>query len=298
MRLCTSQKPECDLACPLPYPHGAGNNRSSPAATWKRGDLVSVGWVKNNHRGGFVAISLVPVSNMFNKTWHETLTLMMGCWEYEQVDCNVGEDCGTDLRGIALRRIIRVPSVYPDGDYALRYVWFGGLIKTGKRGFFPDFSSCTFVRIEGGDEVGGSFRPYFDAGIHPRIINGTCPTSASELGICNRVGCKKTKKYYAVPTRFNCTTDREESRYQDSITSDLIASAAGDETELSLYDVETDEKNGICKGRVCCPVTCGGCGGKGCEYLPGGEAECCRLPILGTERACTEYRPPCVVRVR
>jgi len=44
---------------------------------------------------------------------------------------------------------------------------------------------------------------------------------------------------------------------------------------------------------VCCPTSCGQCGGKRCGERPGGEAACCGHAIMAANRSCLNYPPPC-----
>jgi len=43
---------------------------------------------------------------------------------------------------------------------------------------------------------------------------------------------------------------------------------------------------------VCCPASCGRCGGKACSKLPGGN-DCCVSTIAKSTRSCELTRPPC-----
>lgn len=50
-----------------------------------------------------------------------------------------------------------------------------------------------------------------------------------------------------------------------------------------------------CTDTVCCNPTCRKCGGLGCELRPGGESNCCKGPILASNKKCTDKRLfPCV----
>jgi hypothetical protein len=54
-------------------------------------------------------------------------------------------------------------------------------------------------------------------------------------------------------------------------------------------------------GKVCCPKTCGTCGGKGCASRPGGPNNCCvgagkkTYGITGIGRSCATHAPPCMI---
>ena len=47
-------------------------------------------------------------------------------------------------------------------------------------------------------------------------------------------------------------------------------------------------------GSVCCPESCGTCGGKGCGGRKGGMGNCCRTIIMAAGESCLLNRPPCV----
>eukprot|EP00750_Incisomonas_marina_P007110 INCI14767.2.p1 GENE.INCI14767.2~~INCI14767.2.p1 ORF type:complete len:230 (+),score=44.66 INCI14767.2:179-868(+) len=46
---------------------------------------------------------------------------------------------------------------------------------------------------------------------------------------------------------------------------------------------------------VCCPKSCGECGGGSCNTRPGGKENCCELEIKATGKACSQNDAPCVV---
>lgn len=54
-------------------------------------------------------------------------------------------------------------------------------------------------------------------------------------------------------------------------------------------------KFGIRSKDTCCPVTCGRCGGKDCNILPGGDKECCSLSIRLANFTCDNTMAPCVI---
>ncbi|CBJ28012.1 hypothetical protein Esi_0089_0053 [Ectocarpus siliculosus] len=57
-----------------------------------------------------------------------------------------------------------------------------------------------------------------------------------------------------------------------------------------------DGIEGFRHGVACCSVSCGQCGGTGCEYLEGGALECCSHDVLTTNSSCSETgEAPCVL---
>lgn len=49
----------------------------------------------------------------------------------------------------------------------------------------------------------------------------------------------------------------------------------------------------ICRGKICCPQSCGQCGGSGCNRRPGGQ-NCCMSTVKKLGRSCDRYAPPCI----
>merc|ERR1711939_920418 len=52
--------------------------------------------------------------------------------------------------------------------------------------------------------------------------------------------------------------------------------------------------------KVCCPKTCGTCGGPGCASFPGGKSECCvgngyKYGITASKKSCSDNAPPCII---
>lgn len=214
----TCEGRQCTDACPSKHSRGMANSQERPAATWERGQSVLVKWAKNNHHGGMIRVSLVPVDKMWDRAWHKKMTIMHSCWEIGEYNCPSGEDCGTDKSREAFSRTVIIPSVFPDGDYVFGYVWYGGLHFKRDRGHFPDYYSCSHIRIRGGTQLEGSYQPFFEPGDNSRrIVNGQCETSADEIGPCEHTGCPTTKSFYAIPKVF------QNGRKPDPITPAVVA---------------------------------------------------------------------------
>lgn len=58
---------------------------------------------------------------------------------------------------------------------------------------------------------------------------------------------------------------------------------------------------GVCvsdvEGWLCCPKTCGDCGGDGCSSRPGGAESCCTSDIIAQNKDCGSNPPPCIIPV-
>jgi len=312
---------ECTQACPSIFARGMKNSRERPARTWKRGQSVSIKWVRNNHRGGLVRMSLVPADQMMSKPWHKKLAIWYGCWESGAHRCS-GAMCGTDTDGTAFGRRMVIPSTFPDGDYVAAVVWYGGIEFMRERGQFPDYHSCSFVRIRGGTPVTSSFQPFWEAGDTGEFNHGgECRSAADEVGVCPKTGCRNAASW-TVAKSF------KGGRRPARITPWIVASAfrvrptftvsGSGRRNAPTSPVRTppptrpppsrpsggnsrpgrggvfDLNKSICAGKVCCPKSCGACGGNGCAMRNGGRDSCCYLDILRKRRSCNNNAAPCV----
>lgn len=52
------------------------------------------------------------------------------------------------------------------------------------------------------------------------------------------------------------------------------------------------------KGQICCPRTCGLCGGPNCASRPGGSAACCEADIVTAGKSCDQHEAPCQIAAR
>lgn len=275
------QGAECTNACPrILEPSRMRNTVGRPAATWARGQTVKVAWARNNHHGGLIRLSLVPVPQMNSRAAHARFALQFGCWESGEYACaREGDTCGTDRAGRAFKRHVRVPRVFVDGDYVLGYVWYGGLHFRRRRGMFADFHSCAFVRVRGGARAGGRHRAAWVAGTGARVVAGRCLTASTSVGLCGRNGCAWRRAFYGTSSRFRGRRPRRVS--------------AGD-VRRAFRGGSGGELAGVCKGTVCCEKRCGKCAGVGCGAAPGGAAACCASTIERSGRRCDRVDPPCV----
>lgn len=278
---------ECNNACP-PILNRAdmANTPQNPAAEWRRGQRVRICYARNNHHGGIARFSLVPVNVMSSRRAHDVLTLFHTCWDAGMENCRLlKEPCGTD-RSFAFCRSFVVPDVFPDGDYVLGHVWYGGLHFSRDRGHFPDFYSCSFVRVRGGvnRKCWPRFKKFFEPGTGRKVRWGKCHTSSTKVGECDRVGCKSKRSFYAVPDGFGPATSVEPIRCK--VLDDAFKQKDSGDMNLLM---------GVCNYQVCCPERCGRCGGLRCERRPGGGANCCTNQIQSKSyRTCDKFPPPCI----
>lgn len=174
----------CGGPCPN-YDFRDDMKPENPAATWERGQRVTIHYSKNNHEGGFVRLTMVPIDEMNMKSVHDIMAFYFGCWSSGGYSCNDHEyhrDCGFDLDNLAWKTDITVPTIYPDGVYVLGWTWYGGGETFGS---FGDYYDCSYVRIRGGP-LTESHTTIFEPG--PRYPDG-CQSSVGKLGICVTEPC-------------------------------------------------------------------------------------------------------------
>lgn len=172
------------------------------AEVWKRGQVVNVKWARNNHNGGFVRLSLVPYHLLYDPAAHEKFAFYYGCWEQGSYRCGKTKKCGSDKKGLGFHRRVSIPNVAPDGWYVLAFMWFGGVEYKRSKGKFPDFTSCSLVRIAGGGFPSRRYKAFFDAGdLGKYERSGKCLTSSPNPGQC-RYGCPNISAFYSIPGLF------------------------------------------------------------------------------------------------
>lgn len=190
--------------CPGPCPNSniaADADSTNPSATYMRGSFYRVVWARNNHEGGFVRWSLVPINKMNDKNWHEKMAFHYSCWNVGRFNCNEFDfhrDCNYDRENEAFSKMLYIPPIYPDGDYVLAFTWYGG---GEKYGHFGDYYDCSYIRIQGGGPVQEAFTPEFAAGGGSMYEDG-CDATVDRLGICWKEPCipiRQTSKMVPAP---------------------------------------------------------------------------------------------------
>lgn len=276
-----------------------------PEVTWKRGQRVTVRWAKNNHRGGFIRLAIVPVDKMFDHGYQRRLAFYYGCWQQNHHKCD-REPCGADKKNGVLKTEIDVPKCVPDGIYSFSWVWFGGIDFTSKKSKFADYYSCSFIEIRGGAALADTCQPYFNAGPGNDVPN-TCKVGNFEPGTCTQqVQCTDGDVFNGIPLAF------QNENKPLPITKDLFVppfpdfppgppdatspppSPSGTPSAPSSSPVSKNPSlKPICNGEYCCPGSCGACGGVGCSTRPGGPQDCCVGNIIDAKRYCERDFPPC-----
>lgn len=226
---------ECDRACPNKRRRGMNNSVSDPAATYRRGETIRVRWLRNNHRGGFTRLALVPVSKMFDHSAHDRLAFFYTCWDSFEIRCDGDfENCGSDQDRRAFGTNVRIPAVYPDGDYVMAYVWYGGLHFKRRTGKFADYFHCSHVRIRGGP-VESDARPIYTVGRSRSVRGQTCQTAVDRPRLCKRDDdCLDRRSFFGVPRPFR------NGAQPPALTAKVVRDVAGT-GELPDLPEESDE---------------------------------------------------------
>lgn len=195
---------ECLRACPVVLTSGVNNSISDPAAQYKRGQSTSIRYVKNNHFGGLMRLSIVPVSAMFSRDAHSSLAFYYTCWDSHEVDCkDTYVDCGTDYFKRAFETTVTIPTCFPNGDYVMGYVWYGGLNPRGPSGNLGDYFHCSHIKIAGGPLSKDCEAVYDNGGTGDSVRGTECRTHIDEPGYCrDDRKCRGRRPFFATPKAF------------------------------------------------------------------------------------------------
>lgn len=199
-------------------PFSEHNSVLNPAATFQRGQKTTIKYQRNNHGpGGFIRLTLVRPEHMMNKNKHAANAFYYTCWGANPVVAAPDElhrdDYGFTLIGSDgeehdykqgyYQTEIEIPKCVPDGDYVLGWAWYGGMSTPVKGnvqqepssyGYFGDYWSCSFVRIQGGSPISSSCQPVFKNDMSAYSSAG-CMSSVDEPGPCTYEPCKVRGKY-------------------------------------------------------------------------------------------------------
>lgn len=138
-------------------------------------------------------LSLVPLKRRFSSWAHDKNAFLYSCWDAGMVNCpsRSSHACGTDQRGKRYQQWVRLPTVFPDGDYYLGYTWWGGSWQQG------DYYSCARIRVRGG-QLTASHQPAFTRSSR----GGKCWSSATKIGQCRHEPCFR-KMAWRTPAAFD-----------------------------------------------------------------------------------------------
>ena len=91
---------------------------------------------------------------------------------------------------------------------------------------------------------------------------------------------------------------RDESSYKNcdpSVDDFCTCDAAPPPSPTPSSDPDPTCSLGLIKANICCPTTCGTCGGSGCGARPGGGSDCCGGQIVASGVSCDDGGAPCVI---
>lgn len=176
--------------CPGPCPTKR-RRRNYRIETFRRGQRTPVEYLRNNHKGGFLRLSLVPVHQKMSHAVHARNAFRWSCWSHGRIGCGRGE-CGTDKTRSRYRQFVTIPDVFPDGEYVLGMAWYGGSFEQG------DYYSCARVRVQGGAPLRSRYTATLE-----NARNGKCESTANKLGVCRREPCRGKRRSLMRPAEFN-----------------------------------------------------------------------------------------------
>eukprot|EP00168_Porphyra_purpurea_P003714 TRINITY_DN14328_c0_g1_i1.p1 TRINITY_DN14328_c0_g1~~TRINITY_DN14328_c0_g1_i1.p1 ORF type:complete len:261 (-),score=27.05 TRINITY_DN14328_c0_g1_i1:35-817(-) len=167
--------------CPGPCSR-YGRRHNYKVETYRRGQNIPVVYSKNNHNGGFLRLTLVPVKHRYHAWAHARNAFRWSCWSAGEVNCpkRTGFECGNDSRGRRYQQWVTIPPVFQDGEYILGFVWYGGGFQQGT------YWSCADVRIQGGP-LQNTYDPVF--------VSGQCKSNTNALGQCTRQPCRQAERW-------------------------------------------------------------------------------------------------------
>lgn len=99
----------------------------NPSATVRRGRVLTVHTLRNNHEGGFSRWSLVNAEDKHSKAAHRRNAFFYSCADVRVSKCtdvNKWRDCPFDLQNEYYKHHVKIPTTARDGVYVLGWVWF------------------------------------------------------------------------------------------------------------------------------------------------------------------------------
>ena len=124
---------------------------------YERGKIIETTWGRNNHVGGFIRYSIVPLSISDNNGVFDLLSSIFqyNCYAPQCLgDGNNffnGDPVGTPFNGIKCRMNVKLPDWLPDGYYTMQWRWHSGGDSRNQDALgLTDWVACHDFRIEGG----------------------------------------------------------------------------------------------------------------------------------------------------
>ncbi|KAJ9088929.1 hypothetical protein DSO57_1018039 [Entomophthora muscae] len=121
--------------------------------TVQRGQKLPVEWLRQNHPGGFVRISMSTFESSDNGDAFDGNTIKYVCYETncreDHHEAILGKDNGPGSQKCSTE--ITIPDNLPDGPVTLQWTWFGGgVLFADQRASFANYVSCSDMVLKGG----------------------------------------------------------------------------------------------------------------------------------------------------
>jgi hypothetical protein len=129
---------------------------NTPAITYTRGQIVNTAWGRNNHIGGFIRFSIVPLANsdipgIFD---NDSTVFQYNCYAPNCIGHSNSfftGDPNYSYNGNRCTMNVKIPDWLPDGDYTFQWRWHSGGDSYNIRNLgLVDFVSCHDFSIRGG----------------------------------------------------------------------------------------------------------------------------------------------------
>jgi hypothetical protein len=144
---------------------------SSISTSYSRGQIVSTSWGRNNHVGGFIRYSIVPIdqSDTYGVFDDVSTVFQYNCYAPQCVGNGggffSGDPPGTPFNGIRCSMNIKIPDWLPDGTYTLQWRWHSGGDSFNIRNLgLVDYVACHDFNIRGGSQNTKPTCPLFIGG--------------------------------------------------------------------------------------------------------------------------------------
>lgn len=168
----------CITTCDSPKSESKINDQYNQPQVVKRGDKISIEWLRQNHPGGFIRLSMTQFELSDDQASFNNNVVKYVCYETnckeDSEDVNLGNlnghgnnKCSTDFQ---------IPNNLPDGPITLQWTWFGGGIYFGQQDtVFANYVSCADMVLQGGQEyTQEQLSPIFQGGDSANPSSNQC----------------------------------------------------------------------------------------------------------------------------
>ncbi|KAI9298469.1 hypothetical protein K502DRAFT_346052 [Neoconidiobolus thromboides FSU 785] len=143
----------CKTACDSMKSDSPYNQPYTQKKIVRRGEKLTVSWLRQNHPGGFVRLAIVPMANSDDLTAFDNNIVKYVCYETNCKESSHDPMLG-DLNGPGSTQCttdLIIPNNLPDGPITLQWTWFGGgVLYADKEAAFANYVSCSDMLLQGG----------------------------------------------------------------------------------------------------------------------------------------------------